>query len=146
MRNKEIFYLTDVLRTDTFNNVCAELDKPVWQFGRVTNPDVWDEDSTVFWQAEFSLNHLISEVAFFEIPSRSERRFSGSSHVFKPNTYVDITNYLGTKIQALECYKFEMRIAPHPRSYEIVKVLANWRGSNVGLEFAEAFELGRSIY
>lgn len=70
MKSKEIFYLTDVLRVDTFNNVCAELDNPIWQFGRVTNPEVWDEDTNIFWQAELSLNHLISDVAFYEIQNK----------------------------------------------------------------------------
>jgi hypothetical protein len=70
MKSKEIFYLTNVLRADTFVNVCAELDKPVWQFGRVTNPELWDEDATVFWQSDFSLHHLISEVAFYEIQNK----------------------------------------------------------------------------
>lgn len=70
MKSKEIFYLTNVLRNDTFNSVCAELDKPIWQFGRVTNPEVWDEDVTVFWMADLSLNHLIGEVAFYEIQNK----------------------------------------------------------------------------
>jgi hypothetical protein len=70
MRSKEIFYLTDVLRPDTFVNVCAELDKPIWQFGRVTNPEIWDEDTNIFWMADLSLHHLVSEVAFYEIQHR----------------------------------------------------------------------------
>jgi len=70
MKSREIFYLTDVLRTDTFNNVCAELDKPIWQFGRVTNPEIWDEDSTVFWQSDLSMHHLVSEIALFEIQNK----------------------------------------------------------------------------
>jgi len=70
MGNKEIYYLTNVLRSDTFNNICAELDKPIWQFGRVTNPEVWDEDSTVFWQADLSMHHLVSEIAFYEIQNK----------------------------------------------------------------------------
>ena len=70
MKSREIFYLTNVLRTDTFNNVCAELDKPIWQFGRVTNPEIWDEDSTVFWQSDLSMHHLVSEIALFEIQNK----------------------------------------------------------------------------
>lgn len=70
MKPKEIFYLNNVLRPDTFLNVCALLETPIWQFGRVTNPDVWDEDGNIFWQAELSLNHLISETAFFEIRNK----------------------------------------------------------------------------
>ncbi len=67
MQSREIFYLTNVLRADTFSNICAKLDEPIWQFGRVTNPDVWDEDTTVFWQADLSLDHQVSEVALYEI-------------------------------------------------------------------------------
>jgi len=63
----EIFYLENVLRQNTFDNIVAELKKPIWQYGRVTNPDLWDEDTTVFWQADLSLNHLVGEQAFYEI-------------------------------------------------------------------------------
>lgn len=63
----EIFYLENVLREDTFVNIVSELKKPIWQFGRVTNPDVWDEDTTTFWQADLSLYHLVGEQAFYEI-------------------------------------------------------------------------------
>ena len=63
----EIFYLENVLRQHTFDNIVAELKKPIWQYGRVTNPDLWDEDTTVFWQADLSLNTLVGEQAFYEI-------------------------------------------------------------------------------
>jgi hypothetical protein len=63
----EIFYLKDVLRKDTFANIVGELKKPIWQFGRVTNPDAWDEDPTVFWQADMSLTTLVGDVMFYEI-------------------------------------------------------------------------------
>lgn len=66
-RPSEIFYLEDVLRTDTFSGISVELKKPIWQYGRVTNPDVWDEDTTVFWQADLTLNQLVGEQAFYEI-------------------------------------------------------------------------------
>ena len=63
----EIFYLKDVLRVDTFANIVVELKKPIWQFGRVTNPDAWDEDPTVFWQSDMTLTTLVGDVMFYEI-------------------------------------------------------------------------------
>lgn len=63
----EIFYLDNVLREDTFVNILSLLKGPIWNFGRVTNPDIWDEDTTVFWMADLTLTHLVSEVAFYEI-------------------------------------------------------------------------------
>ena len=47
------------------------------------------------------------------------------------------------KIEALEIYKSEMRNSPHPRSYRIVKSLADVRGSNVGWK-VQAFFILRS--
>ena len=38
-----------------------------------------------------------------------------------------------------------MREYPHSRSYEAVRMLANYRGFCVGKEFVEAFEVGRNI-
>ncbi len=69
-RPAEIFYLENVLREDTFANIVSELRKPIWQYGRVTNPDAWDEDTTTFWQADLSMYNLVGEQAFFEIISK----------------------------------------------------------------------------
>lgn len=69
-RQLEIFYLDNVLRFDTFANIKGELEKPIWQFGRVTNPDAWDEDTTVFWQADLTLTNIVADVAFYEIINR----------------------------------------------------------------------------
>lgn len=87
----------------------------------------------------------IKQVSFFEILSSSEWRFSGNSTRFAPNQFVDISNFINLKIQALKCYDSEMREYPHPRSYETAEILSQWRGSIVGLRNAEAFELGRQI-
>ena len=63
----EIFHLTNVLRSDTFSNVVDLLKKPIWQWGRVTSPDAWDEDTTVFWMADLTLDTLVGETAFYEV-------------------------------------------------------------------------------
>ena len=38
-----------------------------------------------------------------------------------------------------------MREWPHPRSIKGVKTLASYRGGSIGVNFAEAFMLGRKI-
>ena len=65
--------------------------------------------------------------------------------IFQPNVYVDITKQIHKKIKVLELYSSEMREHPHPRSYEGVKILAQYRGLTVGCLYSEAFMLGRSI-
>jgi LmbE family N-acetylglucosaminyl deacetylase len=67
-------------------------------------------------------------------------------NVFLPNRYVDITDYMETKMAALKCYDIEMRDFPHARSYEAVEALAKLRGAHMGLERAEAFSVIREIF
>jgi len=69
----------------------------------------------------------------------------GCDSWFIPNVYVDISEYLHTKQDALRAYAAEMREAPHARSYEHVEALARHRGNSVGVDAAEAFMLIREI-
>ncbi len=80
----------------------------------------------------------------FEVMSSTEWSTS-SFHEFKPNYYVDISNQLGQKINALEIYKKEMRPSPHSRSLENLKYLAYHRGHAVGVNAAEAFVIVRIV-
>jgi LmbE family N-acetylglucosaminyl deacetylase len=80
---------------------------------------------------------------FFEVPSSTEWQVTGSAPTFHPNWFVDISATLGTKLQALEAYRDELREWPHPRSTKAVEHLARWRGASVGIDAAEAFTLGR---
>jgi LmbE family N-acetylglucosaminyl deacetylase len=66
-------------------------------------------------------------------------------HSFSPNVYVGISRVIGDKIKAMGEYKTEIRDWPHPRSIEAIEYLARIRGCEVGLEYAEAFELIREI-
>ena len=64
---------------------------------------------------------------------------------FNPTLFVDVTDTFSRKIGALEAYASEMRQFPHARSSEAVEALARFRGSTVGVERAEAFELIRAV-
>ena len=85
------------------------------------------------------------EIYSFEIPSSTEWGFPKRKTYFVPNVFVDISNTFYRKINALKSYKIEIRKFPHPRSSEGVKILAQKRGMEVGLNYAEAFELIRGI-
>ena len=84
---------------------------------------------------------LVKEVYSFEIPSSTE----WGSKTFTPNVFVDISETLDKKIEALKCYESELRKYPHPRSIEAIRVLAKYRGYQSGLEMAETFQLVRWI-
>lgn len=82
---------------------------------------------------------------YFEVVSSTEWQIPGSAPAFLPNWFVDITETLPGKIEALHCYESEMRPWPHPRSYSAVEHLARWRGATIGAQAAESFMLGRII-
>jgi LmbE family N-acetylglucosaminyl deacetylase len=64
---------------------------------------------------------------------------------FVPNYFVDISDYIGLKIRALQFYDEEMWDYPHIRSYNLVENLSKFRSSLVGIENAEAFCIERLI-
>jgi N-acetylglucosamine malate deacetylase 1 len=78
-----------------------------------------------------------------EILSSSE--YSLPQSRFLPNTYVPIEPYIDRKREALQCYTSEIRYWPHPRSIKAVALAARLRGSECGLEAAEALWLLRDV-
>ena len=79
----------------------------------------------------------------FEVPSSTEaQRDQGD---FNPSYFSDITGCFSTKIDAIKCYKDELRDFPHPRSEEGLKTYAQWRGMQCGKQLAEAFEIVRWV-
>lgn len=62
---------------------------------------------------------------------------------FHPNFYVDISDYLETKIQALRMHRSQVRDPIHHSSPENVEYAARVRGSEVSVAAAEAFMLFR---
>lgn len=87
----------------------------------------------------------VRELFFFEVPSSTEWRPPSSGELFRPNWFVDISQTLDIKLQALGAYHDELRPFPHPRSLRAVEALATWRGATVGVNAAEAFILGRKL-
>ncbi len=88
--------------------------------------------------------HPVRTILFFEVVSSTEWQ-AGPGSRFSPNWFVDIGPQLEAKRAALREYAAEMRPWPHSRSFEAVEHLARWRGASVGVEAAEAFEVGRVL-
>ncbi|MBI2094409.1 MAG: PIG-L family deacetylase [Candidatus Omnitrophica bacterium] len=87
----------------------------------------------------------VRDVLAFEVPSSSEWAFQRLGEVFRPNIFVDISATLERKLAAMGCYAGEVRVAPHPRSPQILRAIAQRWGSVSALQAAEAFELIRSV-
>lgn len=87
----------------------------------------------------------VKTLLYFEVPSSTEWQPPGSAPAFSPSWFVDISQTLSLKLDALKVYQSEMREWPHPRSLEAVEHLARWRGATVGRTACESFVVGRNI-
>ncbi len=77
-----------------------------------------------------------------EVASSTEYTYP---RVFQPNWYEGLSDEQTSKAsEALRCYESELEIWPHPRSQLGIVHRAKVRGSEVGVEFAEAFQLLRA--
>jgi LmbE family N-acetylglucosaminyl deacetylase len=86
----------------------------------------------------------VREIYCFETFSATEWNFL-STDKFTPNYFVNIENTLKDKLEAMKCYKSELRKFPHPRSLEALETAAKRWGTVVGCSYAEAFELIRKV-
>ena len=87
----------------------------------------------------------VRDVYAFEVASATEWAFQAIAPPFQPNTFVDVTATIEQKVRALEKYESEVRSFPHPRSPEALRAVARRWGSVVGTQYAEAFQLIRSV-
>ena len=89
-------------------------------------------------------NETVKKIFCFEILSSTEWA-DKSKIAFNPNYFVDISKHINTKINALKFYEKEMMKKPNSRSIENIKNLSSYRGSTVGMNYAEAFFIERLI-
>ena len=84
----------------------------------------------------------LKEFWYMEVPSCTEWAINNAMNLFRPNCYVEVgTDGIRRKIEALGMYRGVMRPYPHPRSAEYITGLAAVRGSQWGVNYAEAFEV-----
>ena len=84
-----------------------------------------------------------TKILSYYVPSSTDYNIM---NFFLGNVHYNVVNYKDIKLKCLkECYDKEMRKYPHTRSYENVENLMKVWGSEVGLEYAEKFELVRQV-
>ena len=86
---------------------------------------------------------FIKKVLSMEILSETD--FGNPYQSFVPNYYVDISDYLERKIEAMKIYDTEIGTPPFPRSIEAIRSLATIRGATSGVRYAEAFHVIKII-
>jgi LmbE family N-acetylglucosaminyl deacetylase len=86
-----------------------------------------------------------SEIRTFEVPSSTDWSHAAVGPDFHPTLFIDAVTTWPAKQAALAAYATEMRPFPHARSSQAIEALSTWRGAQVGLARAEAFEVIRRI-
>ena len=87
----------------------------------------------------------IKIVAAYETLSETHWNAPHIEPNFTPNWVVDISDHIGKKLKALECYKSQISEFPGPRSIEAVKALSKFRGTQAGFGYGEGLHIVRMI-
>ncbi len=93
----------------------------------------------------FTIKKKFFEFLTYEVVSSTNWSNKNIGKKFSPNYYLEITKYIDIKKKALGFYKKEMRDYPHSRSWKSILYHHHTRGAEVGLEYAEAFEVIKTI-
>ncbi|MBQ4861999.1 PIG-L family deacetylase [Pseudoalteromonas sp. MMG013] len=88
---------------------------------------------------------FIKKICCYETLSETEFSVNPMNPVFKPNLFVDISDYLERKIDIMHLYKGEILPVPFPRSEENMRALARYRGAVAGCSMAEAFMILKEV-
>ena len=88
--------------------------------------------------------YTVKRIYAFETPSSTEWNYT-YENPFRPNVFIDVSSTIQAKLHGMKCYTSENAVFPHPRSPEALIALAEYRGSNAGMKYAEAFMLLREV-
>lgn len=110
--------------------------------------DDYDQDHRATYQAALAATrpiprqagkHLAKRVLTYEMPKLVW------ANAFRPNVYLDVTEVIDRKLDSIALYKTQLRAQPHIRSLANVRALAQLRGAEIGVSYAEAFQALRWI-
>lgn len=88
----------------------------------------------------------IKKIMFMEVPSSTDWNVSPANGFFTPNTFVSVSeDDIVAKIGSINVYENVLRNRPHPRSTININAMSIVRGSQAGMENAEAFQLAFSM-
>lgn len=88
-------------------------------------------------------SQVVKNIYSYEVLSSSNWNFSSS---FNPNFFIDISSVYKKKIDALKKYKTEILKNPHTRSLSNISCQNSLRGNQIGVKYAEAFEVIRQTF
>ncbi|MYZ53006.1 PIG-L deacetylase family protein [Malikia spinosa] len=99
--------------------------------------------ATVACRPYLEIGRRIKRVLAYETLSETHLALPYLAPPFQPNVFVDISDCLEKKLDAMRAYASQLQSDHLPRSLEALRALARLRGTHIGVEAAEAFVLLR---
>lgn len=90
-------------------------------------------------------NPQLKSIYVYETLSETEWNIPTVDNAFIPNVWSDISDTITLKLEAMSCFKTQIKEFPHPRSLEAIEALSKFRGSTICVNNAESFMLVRNI-
>lgn len=87
----------------------------------------------------------VKRIYSYETLSETEWAAPFGDDAFIPTRFVNISDVFTAKLEAMKCFKSQLREFPNPRSLKSIEALAIMRGCTVGFTHAEAFMTIRVI-
>jgi LmbE family N-acetylglucosaminyl deacetylase len=87
----------------------------------------------------------VKSIFAYETLSETEWAAPFGDDAFIPTKFVDVSVNFDKKLDAMRCFKSQLKQFPNPRSIETLTALSRFRGSTVGFSNAEAFMVIRVI-
>ena len=111
--------------------------------------DLHSDHKAVYWATMVATRpnsvSRVERLLCYETLSETEWGGPSADNAFSPTVFFDIGEFLSAKLQAMACYRTQLKEFPQSRSLRSIEALARLRGSSVGLDAAESFVLVREI-
>ena len=110
--------------------------------------DIHDDHKKIFHASKVAVRpkkkNNLKKILSYEVLSETE--WNEDEKSFNPNYFINLTkNNINKKINAFLKYKSQVQKFPHPRSREAIFSLSRIRGSQVFMEYAEAFRVEKIL-
>jgi LmbE family N-acetylglucosaminyl deacetylase len=87
----------------------------------------------------------VKRILAYETLSETEWAPPQMDAVFYPTVFIDVSEFLQQKLDAMACFKSQVKAPPNARSLRNITALAHYRGATVACDAAEGFMLIREV-
>tara|TARA_B110000037_G_C17018785_1_gene464374 strand:+ start:355 stop:1029 length:675 start_codon:yes stop_codon:yes gene_type:complete len=132
--------------TNTIDKYIIDIDPEIVLIPSVN--DIHDDHKVIFKAAKISMRtnkkSNLKKILSYEVLSETE--WNENEKSFNPNYFVRLSKSdINNKVKAFLKYKSQVKKFPHPRSKEAILNLSRVRGSQVFMEYAEAFKVEKIL-